>query len=191
MKPRKRLLIRDILRRAWLMGASSFPISTRAKSTICRLNVWKVLYPFPYEAVIRREAAKNNFDPLLAAGLMRQESTFQADALSPTNAIGLMQVEPKTGKLLARQLRVSFSTKKLFDPEYNIRARDAVHLRFGEVDGSARIRASGVRCRRRPHRLRGKPSATTTKSPNLWNPSLSARRAITCKSSCAIPKSTG
>jgi len=84
------------------------------------INVWKVLYPLPYEAVIRREAARNNFDPLLAAGLMRQESTFQADALSPTNAIGLMQVEPKTGKLLAKQLRVSFSTKKLFDPEYNI-----------------------------------------------------------------------
>jgi soluble lytic murein transglycosylase len=84
------------------------------------IGVWKVLYPLPYEAVIRREAARNNFDPLLAAGLMRQESTFQADALSPTNAIGLMQVEPKTGKLLARQLRVNFSTKKLFDPEYNI-----------------------------------------------------------------------
>jgi soluble lytic murein transglycosylase len=85
------------------------------------IDVWKVLYPLPYESVIRREAAKNNFDPLLAAGLMRQESTFQADALSPTNAIGLMQVEPKTGKLLAKQLRVSFSAKKLFEPDYNIR----------------------------------------------------------------------
>ena len=84
------------------------------------IGVWKVLYPLPYESVIRREAAKNNFDPLLAAGLMRQESTFQSDALSPTNAIGLMQVEPKTGKLLAKQLRVRFSTDKLFQPEYNI-----------------------------------------------------------------------
>jgi soluble lytic murein transglycosylase len=84
------------------------------------IGVWKVLYPLPYEALIRREAAKNNFDPLLAAGLMRQESTFQSDALSPTNAIGLMQVEPKTGKLLAKQLRVKFSTDKLFQPDYNI-----------------------------------------------------------------------
>jgi soluble lytic murein transglycosylase len=84
------------------------------------LDVWKVLYPLPYESVIRREAAKNNFDPMLAAGLMRQESTFQADALSPQNAIGLMQVIPKTGKLLAKQLRVRFSPDKLFQPEYNI-----------------------------------------------------------------------
>jgi len=84
------------------------------------LNVWKVLYPLPYEAVIRREAAKNDFDPMLAAGLMRQESTFQSDALSPQNAIGLMQVIPKTGRLLAKQLRVRYSNDRLFQPEYNI-----------------------------------------------------------------------
>ena len=84
------------------------------------LDVWKVLYPLPYESVIRREAAKNSFDPMLAAGLMRQESTFQADALSPQNAIGLMQVIPKTGRLLARQLRVRFSPARLFQPDYNI-----------------------------------------------------------------------
>jgi soluble lytic murein transglycosylase len=84
------------------------------------INVWKVLYPLPYEAVIRREAAKNNFDPMLAAGLMRQESTFQSDALSPQNAIGLMQVIPKTGRLLAKQLKVRYSNDRLFQPEYNI-----------------------------------------------------------------------
>jgi soluble lytic murein transglycosylase len=84
------------------------------------LAVWKVLYPLPYESVIRREAAKNDFDPMLAAGLMRQESTFQSDALSPQNAIGLMQVVPKTGRLLAKQLRVRFSPARLFEPEYNI-----------------------------------------------------------------------
>jgi soluble lytic murein transglycosylase len=84
------------------------------------INVWKVLYPLPYETVIRREAAKNNFDPMLAAGLMRQESTFQSDALSPQNAIGLMQVIPKTGRLLAKQLRVRYSNDRLFQPEYNI-----------------------------------------------------------------------
>ena len=84
------------------------------------IGVWKVLFPLPYEAVIRREAAKNNFDPMFAAGLMRQESTFQADAVSPQNAIGMMQVIPKTGRLLAKQLRVRYSNDRLFQPEYNI-----------------------------------------------------------------------
>jgi soluble lytic murein transglycosylase len=83
-------------------------------------SVWKALYPLPYESALRREAARNSFDPMLAAGLIRQESTFQADAVSPANAVGLMQVLPKTGKILARQLRVSYTKTKLFDPEYNI-----------------------------------------------------------------------
>jgi soluble lytic murein transglycosylase len=84
------------------------------------IPVWKTLYPLPYEAIIRREAAKNNFDPMLAAGLMKQESTFQADAVSPADAVGLMQVLPKTGRLLAKQLRLRFSLNRLFDPEYNV-----------------------------------------------------------------------
>jgi soluble lytic murein transglycosylase len=81
---------------------------------------WKALLPLPYEAALRREAAKNDFDPMFAAGLIRQESTFQADAVSPKNAIGLMQVLPKTGKLLARQLNVHYTKNKLFEPDFNI-----------------------------------------------------------------------
>jgi soluble lytic murein transglycosylase len=81
---------------------------------------WKALYPLPYEATLRREAAKNDFDPMFAAGLIRQESTFQADAVSHKDAIGLMQVLPKTGKLLAKQLRVHYTKNKLFEPDYNI-----------------------------------------------------------------------
>jgi soluble lytic murein transglycosylase len=81
---------------------------------------WKALFPLPYEAALRREAAKNDFDPMFAAGLIRQESTFQPDAVSHKNAIGLMQVLPKTGRLLARQIKVRYVKNKLFDPDYNI-----------------------------------------------------------------------
>ena len=84
------------------------------------VTVWKTLYPLPYEAALRREAAKNDFDPMFAAGLIRQESTFQADAVSRKDAIGLMQVLPKTGKLLAKQLKVRYTKDKLFEPDFNI-----------------------------------------------------------------------
>ena len=83
-------------------------------------NVWKVLFPFPYEATIRREAARNDFDPMFAAGLIRQESTFQADAVSHANAIGLMQILPKTGRLLAKQRKIRYTRTTLFDPSLNI-----------------------------------------------------------------------
>jgi soluble lytic murein transglycosylase len=84
------------------------------------VGVWKILYPLPYEPALRREAARNDFDPMLAAGLIRQESTFQADIVSHANAIGLMQVLPKTGKLLAKQLKVKYTKTKLFEPDYNL-----------------------------------------------------------------------
>ncbi|HEV3374209.1 MAG TPA: transglycosylase SLT domain-containing protein [Candidatus Acidoferrum sp.] len=100
------------------------------------VNVWKALYPLPYEAAVRREAAKNDFDPMLAAGLMRQESTFQADAVSYANAIGLMQVLPKTGKILAKQIKVRYSRDKLFEPDYN--------LELGMVYIAGLLRATGA-----------------------------------------------
>src|SRR5205823_13487371 len=90
------------------------------KITEVPVAAWKALYPLPYEGALRREAAKNDFDPMFAAGLIRQESTFQADAVSHANAIGLMQVLPKTGKLLAKQLKVRYTKNKLFEPDYNI-----------------------------------------------------------------------
>jgi soluble lytic murein transglycosylase len=84
------------------------------------LIVWRTLYPLPYESALRREAAKNAFDPMLAAGLIRQESTFQADAVSRKDAVGLMQVLPKTGRLMARQLRVRYTKTSLFEPDFNL-----------------------------------------------------------------------
>jgi soluble lytic murein transglycosylase len=84
------------------------------------MAVWKTLYPLPYEAALRREAARNDFDPMFAAGLIRQESTFQADIVSYANAIGLMQVLPKTGKILAKQLKVRYNKQLLYDANYNL-----------------------------------------------------------------------
>ncbi|MBZ5529308.1 MAG: transglycosylase SLT domain-containing protein [Acidobacteriia bacterium] len=85
------------------------------------IAVWKVLYPLPYEAAVRHEAAVNGLDPAFVAGLIRQESAFQANAVSSANALGLMQVLPMTAKLLAREAHVRYARKKLFEPEYNIK----------------------------------------------------------------------
>ncbi|MBS1839261.1 MAG: transglycosylase SLT domain-containing protein [Acidobacteria bacterium] len=84
------------------------------------LAVWKALYPLPYESPVRKESGKNDLDPAVVAGLIRQESTFQADAVSHANAYGLMQLLPKTAKLLSKQLRVRYNKKLLYSPNYNI-----------------------------------------------------------------------
>ncbi len=83
-------------------------------------NVWKVLFPLPYESQLRHEAERNDFDPMFAAGLIRQESTFQSDVVSHSNAIGLMQILPKEGRRLARERKVRYTKATLFDPNINI-----------------------------------------------------------------------
>ncbi len=101
-------------------GRMAVPSFDSRKYSEVPASVWKVLFPFPYETVIRREAARNDFDPMFAAGLIRQESTFQADAVSHANAIGLMQILPKTARILARQLKIRYTRATLYDPNANI-----------------------------------------------------------------------
>ncbi len=85
------------------------------------LEIWRAVYPLPYRESLEREAGRYNLDPAIVAGLIRQESAFGADAVSRAGAIGLMQVWPPTGIGLARNLRLTYSRARLFDPEYNLR----------------------------------------------------------------------
>ena len=101
-------------------GRLAVPSFEARKFSEVPVSVWKVLFPFPYESTLRREAERNDFDPMFAAGLIRQESTFQADVVSYANAIGLMQILPKTGRILAKQRKIRYTKASLFDPDINI-----------------------------------------------------------------------
>jgi soluble lytic murein transglycosylase len=81
----------------------------------------RILYPFPHAAMISAEAAERGVDPFLAAGLIRQESTFRAGVTSPAGARGLMQVMPATGRPLARAAGIEpYDPAILFHPEINV-----------------------------------------------------------------------
>ena len=84
-------------------------------------EVWLTAYALPYEASIRHWSSKTGLDPLLVAGLIRQESAFEPDARSVSDAIGLMQLLPKTARQVARQQRMRYSRARLTDPDYNVR----------------------------------------------------------------------
>jgi len=83
-------------------------------------DVWRTLYPLPFETSLRRAAARQHVDPMLVAGLIRQESGFQPEAVSHAGAVGLMQVLPKTGAKLSKRLKLRYSRPRLFNPEYNL-----------------------------------------------------------------------
>ncbi|MDG6094699.1 lytic transglycosylase domain-containing protein [Acetobacter sp. AN02] len=56
----------------------------------------------------------------LVLGLMRQESNFNPDAVSPSNAIGLMQLLPGTGREMGRRLHLRADISSLYDPQINM-----------------------------------------------------------------------
>lgn len=83
---------------------------------------WELLYPLPYRAELTADAQQQALDPFLVAGLIRQESEFNAEAVSRANAYGFMQVRPGTGRQFARRAGVQrFTTQSLFQPAVNLK----------------------------------------------------------------------
>ncbi|MEP6590992.1 MAG: lytic transglycosylase domain-containing protein [Gemmatimonadota bacterium] len=83
--------------------------------------LWQLLYPLPFEAALRATAERAGVDPMLAASVIRQESGFVPHATSRTDARGLMQVMPATGRDLARSAGISdFDTALLWVPDVNL-----------------------------------------------------------------------
>jgi soluble lytic murein transglycosylase len=82
---------------------------------------WEALFPKPYWSDLKRDAAANGLDPYLVASLIRQESEFNPGAVSRANAVGLMQLLPKTGKAVAKEVKFKrYNSSLLFSPAVNL-----------------------------------------------------------------------
>jgi soluble lytic murein transglycosylase len=88
---------------------------------------WELLFPLPYKADVVRSARERNLDPYLLAGLIRQESEFDPQALSRAKAYGLTQVRPATGRQYARKAGVSKVTARvLYQPAANLKIGSSI-----------------------------------------------------------------
>jgi soluble lytic murein transglycosylase len=82
---------------------------------------WEALFPRPYWPDLKKCSEANGLDPYLVASLIRQESEFNPVAVSRANAVGLMQLLPKTGKVVARQEGVKrYTASQLYTPAMNL-----------------------------------------------------------------------
>ncbi len=85
------------------------------------LSVYNLLYPPFYSEIIVDYAQQFEIDPLLVSAVMRQESIFDKHIVSPAGAIGLMQIMPNTGRLIASQRGEEYEVDSLYNPVLNIR----------------------------------------------------------------------
>lgn len=93
--------------------------------TIAKAKYWDdvpLRFPLAYQNLVNKNAELQNLNPAVIYGLIRRESAFNETAQSPVGARGLMQIMPRTGRQIARNLKEKWHKKKsLFDPEINLK----------------------------------------------------------------------
>jgi soluble lytic murein transglycosylase-like protein len=97
------------------------------------------LAPFELRRTARAvlaESARNRIDPHLVLAVMHTESGFYNFSRSPVGALGLMQIMPATGEMLAREAGLRWrGPDDLFAPELNVRLGTRylalLHARYG------------------------------------------------------------
>ncbi len=77
--------------------------------------------PRAYEWLVVPAANRYGLDPNLLLAVMRVESAYQKNIVSYAGAVGLMQIMPRTGQLIAHALgRDDFTPADLLDPRLNL-----------------------------------------------------------------------
>ena len=102
----------------------------------------RIQYPLAPEFLGDCDRRRSGIDPLVLHAVIRQESRFQSDILSPAGAVGLMQMMPRTAAEVARREKMlKPGRKELLRPAVNIRLGAAYLSRLVKVYGGDYFRA--------------------------------------------------
>lgn len=99
-------------------------------------DAWECSFPRPYADSVRTASDGARISRDLVWSVMRQESAFDPDVVSPARAVGLMQLLPETARATAVKAGIAYDDTKLSNPAQSI-ALGALYLRemldqFGE-----------------------------------------------------------
>ena len=102
--------------KAMAPGYLMYPIESAPR------DFWRYAFPLPYRDLLEKYSKEQGLDPFVTAGLIRQESEFDARVISYAHAYGLMQILPATGRELGVRLGIRrVANADLFNPNVNIR----------------------------------------------------------------------
>ncbi|HWO12340.1 MAG TPA: transglycosylase SLT domain-containing protein [Polyangiaceae bacterium] len=83
-------------------------------------QAWNLAYPRPHIDSVTREAKRQGIEPALVYAVMREESAFDASAVSAANAYGLMQIISPTARRYGKETGLPFDRRALTTPEISI-----------------------------------------------------------------------
>jgi soluble lytic murein transglycosylase len=106
----------------WVSNTLNWPTEAIALSNQPSLiNQISVRFPTKYAGFITSRAKLFHLDPAFVYAIIRQESAFHPQIVSPVGARGLMQMMPSTAKLITRNYRIPYRLdNELFTPYKNI-----------------------------------------------------------------------
>jgi len=81
---------------------------------------WELAFPRPYPDLVDAATAKENVPPTLVYAVMREESAFDPEAVSPSAAYGLLQLIIPTATAYAKPLKLPSDAHALVRPDVNI-----------------------------------------------------------------------
>jgi soluble lytic murein transglycosylase len=80
-----------------------------------------ILYPLAYWPAVKGASSMHSVDPFLLLSVIREESRFDRNALSPAGAMGLMQLMPRVAEHTSHRLSMSLNgTDSIYDTDNNI-----------------------------------------------------------------------
>lgn len=81
---------------------------------------WEIAFPRPFPDLVDAATAKENVPATLVYAVMREESAFDPDAVSPSAAYGLLQLIIPTAAHYAKALKLPSDAHSLVRPDVNI-----------------------------------------------------------------------
>ena len=82
---------------------------------------WNCIYPEPYGDLVLTQAKQHKVPAALIYAIMRQESAFRPEVVSPADAVGLMQIIPPTAERIATELGENYQASLMRSPATNIK----------------------------------------------------------------------
>ncbi|HEX7669847.1 MAG TPA: lytic transglycosylase domain-containing protein, partial [Polyangiaceae bacterium] len=104
---------------------------------------WDCVYPAPFAGIVQMAEERRGLPLGLLYAVMRQESAFRVNAVSPANAVGLLQLMPETATRVAKELGTTLDPAQLALPGPNVEL-GAYYLRkvFDTFGGNVALAAA-------------------------------------------------
>ena len=85
-----------------------------------KLPLWEFIYPRAFETEVLKNSEKFEVPPELVWSVMKAETNFRPDAISPVGAKGLMQVMTHTGRKVASLMGKQIEGLDLYKPSVGV-----------------------------------------------------------------------